>query len=304
MSAAELLSVQSPGAYLDTSVVRAYSGKDTWLKHASAHTSVLTLIELLDGSTAKVTEYLARRAAIKRLIDFDIPIMRYLPIITVMRAFPYVHGSIDLSTKAYDTVMDLAEVMMKTECAKDFEVHLNSSPVWLKLQQEYSSFARDYLASFTDQTKSMRNAFASSSNQDLAKLGIDKELKTSDRMRSFIKNPLNRASSLFALAKASAISIDQRGNEKVEKAIYESYNQLARPYIDAIATTFITRMSDSELPAMNDLYDQEHFAYLEPNVLLVSNDKRMRVLASTIGLKAVGNIEFRRMAQFEIAKKK
>lgn len=78
---------------------------------------------------------------------------------------------------------------------------------------------------------------------------------------------------------------------------------MAVPYIDAISISLTTRMSANEVPAVNDLYDQEHFAYLEPTVLLVSNDKRMRALANTIGLRSVGSIEFRRIAQLEIRKR-
>jgi hypothetical protein len=302
-NAEKLLAAPLAGAYLDTSVVRSYSGTDTWLKHASTHTSILTVIELLDGATVTQKEYFARRAAIRRLLDFEIPIARYLPIVTVMRAFPYVHDSVDLSTKAYYSVMTLAAAMIEIESSEQFDILLKNSPVWLSLQAEYSSFARNYVGSFTAQTKELRHAFSSSPAPDLAKLGIDDSLSTSARMRQFTNSPFNRAASLFALAKSAAVSIGQGEDVATERAIYESYNQLARPYVDVISVAFVTRMGNSELPTINDLYDQEHFAYLEPNVLLVSNDKRMRGLASTIGQTAVDSAEFRSMAQIEIAKR-
>lgn len=297
----ELFAVQMAGAYLDTSVVRAYSSKDTWLKHASAHTSVLTIIELLDGCTTKQSEYSARRSAIRRLIDWEIPIAPFLPIMTAMRAFPYVHNMTDISTKEFDTVMALAMIMIETECVEKFDAHLEKFPVWIALKKGYAFFARNYVESFGDQTKTLRNAVQNSSAKNLKNLSIDESISTNDRMGELIKSPMCRNISLFALAKAAAVSIGKGNNVDIEMEIYKSYNQSAIPYIDAISVGFITRMSRGELPQVNDLYDKEHFAYLEPKVLLVSNDKRMRALASSIGLTVADHIKFRSMAQERIA---
>lgn len=299
---ADLLWIPTAGAYLDTSAVRAYSGKDTWLKEASAYTSILTVFELLDGCCSSQREYNARRGAVERIVKM-LPIAAYPPILTAMRAFPYVHSFIDLTTNKFDILRWLAEKMVEIKNVRDFDELQQSTPSWLELQADYTAFALGFIASFQEQTKMPRAAFEAASTTDLDKLEIDATLGPSARMEAFAKGRLNSSSSLYALAVAASISIGLGNDVDSHRAIYNSYNQLSRPYVDALSNAFITRMSRRELPHRNDLYDQEHFAYLEPGVLLVTEDRRMRGLAARIHVEAVDSKEFRKRAHAAIAKR-
>lgn len=300
---AEKLAVPLAGAYLDTSAIRAYSSGDTWLKDASAHTSILTAIELLDGSTASQYEYMRRRAAFRKITSMGVVLSSpYLPLLTVMRAFPYVHDLLEISTVDFETVAKLIDVMLQTESAAEFDVYLRRNEQWVTIQANFANFAKQVVGDFGSQSKALRDQFARASAAELAKLGLEANQSTRERMASFVHNPLNRACSLLALAYSVAIAIG-RDDESTQRAIYDSFNQLALPYVDAISVSFTERISRGELPQENDVYDQFHFAYLEPRVLLASNDQRMRALASKIGLTAVDANEFRRLAQISIAER-
>lgn len=295
--------VLTAGAYLDTSVIRAYSINDIWLKHASAHTSVLTIFELLDGCTSSQEQYQSRQAALRKLLDLGIRICPHMPMQVVMRAFDDIDWDWHQSpTSQFDLLIELVAAMLHTKSACEFAVYLQHCPDWLALQSAYSGFVRGVIGPFAGQTREVRNAFGRAPATDITTLGLEPEGSAHERMKDFTHTPHVRRLSLTALVHSIAVTIGQ-DDQTTRQRILESYNQMAWPYICAVAVSLMGRMSRGEQPQQNDVFDLEHFAYLEPSVLLVSNDRRMRTLAIDIGLSAVDGDAFRVMAQDNLAER-
>jgi hypothetical protein len=192
--------------------------------------------------------------------------------------------------------MALAHSMIATEDAANFDKHLQSNHRWLQIRAGYASFVSSFVDSFLESAKMLRGVFEAAPAAHLDSLGIDATLSTTGRMLAFAKSEFNTMCSLYVLTLATAESIGRGDDQATQGAIFDSYNGLAKPYIDAMSNAFILPMSRRDQPHRNDLYDQDHFAYLEPNTLLVTEDKGMRRLASSIGVQAVSSVEFRERA--------
>jgi hypothetical protein len=93
-----------------------------------------------------------------------------------------------------------------------------------------------------------------------------------------ISGGLNFDSSVYAYTLHAAECMGRPDDWDFMRAVYESYNGLAQPYFRALSRSQLGRMQRGEVTGRNDSYDLDHFAYLEPGVVLVTNDRRMAVL--------------------------
>jgi hypothetical protein len=136
-----IASIPAVGFYLDTSALRAYSNRDEWLASAGAFTSVLTLIEHLDGCTASESDYAKRRAAIRTVVKLGIRVVPDSPSISVTRAFPTIGLNFEFEHTEYDAINRLATLMLDTPDVADFARLLTSDSEWQLVRQAYADAA-------------------------------------------------------------------------------------------------------------------------------------------------------------------
>jgi hypothetical protein len=69
------------------SAVRTLSGRTRRLANTYVFTSVLTVLELLDGCCITQSEYAKRRAALNTIIASKIPVVPEMPAVAIARSF-------------------------------------------------------------------------------------------------------------------------------------------------------------------------------------------------------------------------
>jgi hypothetical protein len=118
-------------------------------------------------------------------------------------------------------------------------------------------------------------------------------MSTNARMEQFTSSDLNFAASIYSYSLHAAECLGCPKDWEFKAQIYDSYNGLARPYLLALSRVLLDRMRRGEVVGVNDSYDLDHFAYLEPAVTLVTNDKRMAALGRTVGIRTMNSVELR-----------
>jgi hypothetical protein len=284
-------SVPIVGFYLDTSALRAYSSRDEWLADAEAFTSVLTLIELLDGCTASELEYAKRSAAVRTLVKFRIHVVPCLPSISVTRAFPVIGANYKLEHTEYDAVNRLAALMLDTPEVENFANLLAADSEWQRVCQAYADMAQSTVLGSTCGGIQLREKFQAASAEELSRIGIAPSLSTGERIEQFTSSELNLATSIYTYALHASECLGYPDDEALQAKIYGSYNGLAGAYFRALSLAQLSRIRRGEIAGKNDSYDLDHFAYLEPGVILTTNDKRMAALAGAVGIRAIRSSE-------------
>jgi hypothetical protein len=275
--------------YLDTCAVRALSRMTNRLESLGALTSVVTMVELLDDPHNYGSEesYKIRQTALRTIASSKIPVIPEMPLVRVSQSFPVIGSMYEIENSEMAVISRLAELMVATARVEDFRPQIVSDPEWDKIRTEYKRIAQRHVRNAIIRRKEFRDAFASAPDQMLKDLHIDPGIPRDQRLRAFIDGDLNRSTTIYALTLTLSEQIGRDNDPDYQEAIYNSYDGSAEPYVRALSTALLDRIERGETPAINDAYDTDHFAYLSSDVLLVTDDVRMRALAARAGIKSM-----------------
>ena len=99
--------------YLDTSAVRALSGKRELFSGGQVFTSILTILELLDGCEDEI-EYRKRKAALETMFSAKLAIAPEMPLVNVAKSFAEIAANYTILNTEAETMMRLAHQMLAT----------------------------------------------------------------------------------------------------------------------------------------------------------------------------------------------
>ena len=268
--------------YLDTSVIRKLASRPEYIATLPAFTSALTLLELLDGSP---TDYGPRASALSAILKSELSIAPQMPNVAAARAFTaidirrIVHTQAKVMILHVDRAMNLPQV--------EAEAALAADPEWQAIRRAYRDMADLSIQNAITVGRQLRREFSTSADDQLQRVGIDSALPPDARFEAFINGEVNRGATLLVLASRIAEGFGRGGDDSFEKEIFDSYNGGAEPYVKALSFTLLDRMRRGQVPAINDAYDLDHFAYLSPGDVLVTADKRMAAVAKHCGVTVV-----------------
>lgn len=277
--------------YLDTSSVRALSGKSGRLIVGQLFTSILTIFELLDECCKSEIEYGMRKASLKKIINAKIAIALEMPFVKVAKSFTEIAANYNIRNKEAETIMRLAHRMLITSSMEEFKPQIDNDMEWNRIRNAYDDVVRRSINRALTTGLILREKFVSLSNDDLTSLRINSILSPNNRFREFIYGDINRALSIYTLVLMYSEELGRANDVEFQRKIYDSYNGSAEPYIGALSISLLERMEKGEEPAINDTFDLDHFAYLAPNTVLITNDKRMRALATKVGVESAIGVE-------------
>jgi hypothetical protein len=280
--------------YLDTSAVRALSGKCDRLISKKIFTSVLTIFELLDGCCASESEYKKRKAALKTIFTAKLAIALEMPDVAVAKSFTEIAANYTIRNPHAETMRRLVYCMLITPTAKEFKPQIYNDPEWNRICSAYDDVVRSSITSASSVGPDLRKGFAIKSCDELSYLRINPELTTDQRFQAFIHGDINRGLSIYVLSQTYSEKLGRGSDVEFCRKIFYSYNGSAEPYIRALSISLLERMERGETPARNDAFDLDHFAYLKPGTVLITNDKRMRTLANKVGVRSVTSEEIAR----------
>lgn len=277
--------------YLDTSAVRALSGKCDRLIGGQIFTSVLTIFELLDGCCASEGEYKKRKAALKTIFTAKLALSLEMPLVAVAKSFTEIAANYTIRNTEVETMKRLAYRMFITPSAKEFKPQIDNDSEWNRICGAYNEVVRRSISRAIFTGRVLREKFADISSDDMSSLRINSELPQDQRFQAFIHGDINRALSIYVLSLTYSENLGRGNDVEFQRKIYDSYDGSSEPYILALSISLLGRMERGELPAKNDAFDLEHFAYLTPSTVLITNDKGMRALATKAGVMSATSEE-------------
>ena len=278
------------GFYLDTSAVRALPDRKKQLAGVGAFTSVFTLLELLDGATTSPDEYRRRRAAIRRVLESGMHIVPDMPQVSLTRAFPELAPYYAWRYDDHLSILRLAEAITKTELPGDFHALQTADAQWQSVRQSWADLAARTVADSQSERGKFWKLMEDATPAELAQYGIDPALTTRERFAQFIVSPVNIAASRYVLVLKALESLKRPEDHALGARIDASWNGQGQPYMRVMAIRHLGRLIRKETASGNDAYDQDHFAYIEPDVWLITNDSYMAELARFVRIN-VGNSE-------------
>jgi hypothetical protein len=280
--------------YLETSAVRALSGKSEQLISGQIFTSVLTIFELLDGCCASESEYRKRNAALRTIFTAKTFIAMEMPDAAVAKSFTEITANYNIRNNYGEAIKRLAYYMLITPTAKQFNQQIDNEPDWNRIYDAYNKVVRCSITNAKTLRLFIRNGFESRSSDDLLSLRIAPGLPSIKRFHEFIHGDINRGISIYVLSQIFSEKLGRGNDIEFRRKIFYSYNGSSEPYIRALSISLLERMERGETPARNDAFDLDHFAYLKPGTVLITNDKRMGTLAKKVGVKSVTSEEITR----------
>jgi hypothetical protein len=272
--------------YLDTSAVRALSGKYEQLIGVQIFTSILTVFELLDGCCRSESEYRKRKAALKTMFTSKISIVLEMPLVAVAKSFTEICADYTISDTEPKAIMQLAHKMLITPSIKEFKTQIDNDLEWNRICGAYNEVVRRSIDRAIFTGRILREKFTDISNDDMALLRINSKMPPDQRFQAFIYGDINRALSIYVLSLTYSENLDRGNGVEFQQKIYDSYDGSSEPYILALSISLLERMERGEIPAKNDAFDLNHFAYLTPSTILITKDKRMRTLATKVGVRS------------------
>jgi hypothetical protein len=258
------------------------------ITHTSA-TSVLTLIELVDGMIASQDEYRRRRANLLDLEKAHIHIWWDLPEARFYQAFPFLETVLAASENVIDPLRGLLK-RVKTCASLDLFDPVLREPTtrdlldWIGTYEERLS--RNFIDAIRTGAGALRQVFQSTSaeQRDRARrLGLRVDGSFSDFCHSLGAHPLNRDLTLYTLVASLCGTWLEDSSDDTLRAVFESYDNSIDAWVDAFAHYSSLKHSQGGSAGRNDGFDLAHFLYLTPGVTLITEDTGMRAVAQAVG---------------------
>lgn len=279
--------------YLDTSAVRALSGKIDKIKQQGLCTSVFTIFELLDGCTKNVDQFKKRKNAIQALFDSNIYIFDDVPIDMVARAFPAFLSNYSPSGIDSDNIFKIAREFVNCSSIDKIKYIMDENENWSSYCESYAKIYSYAVEDVKLVGKELTDDFKSSDSQMLRAFDFLSTMEPENRFSSFIDSKENFNLSVFAVSKQLCSFVGREDDIEFHSKVFNSYNGRAFEYISALSTNQMCRMMRGELPGKNDHYDLDHLAYLTDCQVLVTNDKRMADMAKMTGVSTIFSNDFK-----------
>lgn len=265
------------GFYLDSSALRSLREFNSGWLRVGAFTSVCTLLELLLGATASDQGYTQSRAAIRQVLDSGIAIVSDTPAVSMARAFPALRAYVGTPYYNFLLVVRLAEFVVENPFRRDFMTFVAEQ----KLRDLWRAHG----------LQAIRIASPADDIEPPSRQPQDLPLTTqSPGEVTTTASPAPSATSRGFLHRALEAA-GRSGDASLVAHIEATWNSRGEPYLKAFSAhadaSFIIQGCDDP-----DTIGLHHFAYIEPKVRLVTNNKRMADLARQVGLNVSSGTQF------------
>jgi len=257
--------------YLETNALYSIE-KILKVDNCSCFTSILSLFELVSGT--KIENFNTRKNILNKIINSNISIDWEMPEKIVFDSFNAANDY-EFNDERVDALKKLIDEILYSDSFDDFanSKQFNSQTYSFEY---FKNLDFSWNKGFIDATIKGNRRIKSElreSNRGFVLNGVVYELKDNkDLVNLFAYEPsLSRSVSIFAFCGM----IKNRGIDKSEQEIYESYNGLIDNYIEIISEFCDNKMIMHGAPATNDFSDLTHLVYLRNfrDVTIVSDDK-------------------------------
>lgn len=273
--------------YLDTSIIRRLGRRlKTWEHRHRSYTSVLSIVELLNGIGKDVAEFRKRRSAIAGIFLAGIQIDWQMPELKLRCAFTRLRPKYDIFEKRTECIQEIIRCLRESKSADEFVLREANLRLMFPLRYfaDYDEImSRQTIESAAKWTPKFHESFAHESTaQWLRFVGLPPGASARELSARVDGSAFDYGTTIFAMTTKFAAE-EGIVNEVEKEALFRSYDGSCSFYIRALASQQWRQVAWGDMPGRNAGVDFHHLIYLTPGVELVTVDRRMAAAASAAG---------------------
>jgi len=264
--------------YLDTSAIRRLGKKLVgWPGATNSYTSILAIVEILNGIAKDDREFRLRRSAILGLLDAEIAIDWQMPQFRLRCAFPPLREKYDIYEKRNECIETLLRCLVKCQTLDDFTRHEAA----LRLEYGLSYFgaadeaiSRAHIDAATKWVPFTRLHFNDSSTVDLRQMfGLPPGASIAETAERIGASDFDFGLAVFAVTKVFAAQ--EMNTEEFHDELFYSYDGSIDLYFRATCFQQWQEIGKNYMPGRNTGLDLEHLLYVSDGAQVVTGDIAM-----------------------------
>lgn len=284
--------------YLDTSVIRARgNGLQRLADRASLRTSVLAVIELIQGVTSGEKQYDLRSSSLRALMKSGVTIDWAMPEEIQVRCFSEITSRVSYRELRLDSLKGLVNAVIESSSLAGLQDRLLALKIDYPLdyfEQYDRGFGTSFINVVSSTNQTLNEAFAAARSGASSTL-VPTEVIAAGRA-SFAQwfssqlRPVNEAATVAGLARSAVATVGAGvfGRElKEEEAVglvHDSYDGTISAFVSAFSMRAMDYFAGLSAPARNDALDLAHFLYLREGDELVTDDVALGRVGRSVGV--------------------
>jgi hypothetical protein len=261
--------------YLDTSVIRRLGKKLVgWPNAASSYTSILTIVELLNGITKTDKDFRERRSAIVGLLAAEIAIDWQMPQFRLRSAFPQLREKYDIYEERNECIEEL--LCCLAQCQTRDEFARQEATLLLEYDLNYfatadEAISRTHIDAARKWVPFIRSHFDDPSTIDRrGMVGLPPTASIAQTAERIGASDFEFGMALFAITKVFAV--EETYTEELHDDLFESYDGSIDLFIRACCLQQWREIGRYEMPGRNTGLDLEHLLYVSHGSRVVTAD--------------------------------
>lgn len=282
--------------YLDTSIVRRL-GTKLWdcPRAAESYTSVLTLIELMNGLCENEKQFRIRKSAIAGLMASEVAIDWQMPDVRLRCAFSELRPKYDIYEKRTECIQKLLTCLATCERPDEFrskQAALGLEYGWEHFARMDEEISRGHINAAKKWVPYNREQFHHPATPEfLAMFGLPPDAPIHQAAQVLGGSDFDFGLGLYALTKKFMAEEGLHGFE-VHDRLFRSYDGSVDLYIRAESHQIWRENGRNDMPGRNTGLDLTHLLYVAAGSYVVTTDDGMASATLQAGGAVIGEREF------------
>lgn len=265
--------------YLDTSAIRRLGARlESWPYINESYTSVLTLIELLNGVTRDEKEFAHRHSAISGILGGGVPIDWQMPQFRLRCAFPPLRARYDILETRTECIQKLLHCLVRCRSAEEFartEKQLALEHGLRYFNEVDEGISQRFMEAARKWVPINRQNFTDPSMPEfLSMLGLPPTASIATMAAALGGSDFDFGMGLFAVTRQFA-SEGQQYTEEWHDELFRSYDGTIDLYFHAMSHQIWRENGRADMPGRNAGLDLEHLLYVTEGSTIVTTDAGM-----------------------------